>query len=100
MSATPRPWHYIKSSVSIFSDETDDVERIKICDTSTHSKSVREAQENAALIVRAVNTFDEAKAVLRQIEQWAEQGGSQSDYAWYAHLQAALAKMEGTHDTN
>ena len=56
--------------------------------------------DNAALIARAVTTLDEAKAVLRQIEQWAEQGGSQSDYAWYAHLQAALAKMEGTHDTN
>ena len=67
MTATPRPWHYIKSSVSIFSNETDDVERIKICDTSTHNKSVQEAQANAVLIVKAVNTHERAKAAIKEL---------------------------------
>ena len=98
--ATPRPWYYIKSSVSIFSNETDDVERIKICDTSTHSKSVQEAQANAALIVHAVNTLDEVRDEIKGLAAslvmyMLAAGDDPAQSKQLQGTQAVLVKLEG-----
>lgn len=70
-SATPRaadlqhhlvPWHtgrsYIRSLVDIFT-----ADEVLVCSLVSH--------DQAEIIVHAVNTFDQAKAALRDIERWA-----------------------------
>ena len=87
MSATPRPWkaHENKIYVGESINEADQV--IAILDSAD--------AELARLIVRAVNTFDEAKAAIEEAyhELRIRCGYKPGDHCYDA-LKAVLAKME------
>lgn len=101
--ATPRPW--IRESGSRTVNETTTVSIRDANGTlvaKAHSpNSAREAIERANTIVQAVNTLDEAKAVLKFIKKELQESRGNVTGLWArvkmidARIEAVLAKLEG-----
>ena len=94
---TPRPWH---------TQPNDEGKGIVIADESNYWVAITqndgqdnaEERANAALIVRAVNTFDEAKAVLDDMCCYLEAGAiktAKERHYCISKIKPILAKMEG-----
>ena len=105
MSATPRPW-----TVDAAPD-ANGYFTIREADGSEHGNTDVEPiatvyeEKRAALIVRAVNTFDEACATIKELLTLIDWMGPQpgyrmSDHEEYARAQAVLAKLETINDPN
>ena len=94
--ATPRPWKVAGNAIGRAIDNTLDV----VC--TLPDANLDRGKANAALIVHAVNTLDEAKAALRgilaDIEYIIEDGTLRREYvesnpSWQ-RAKAVLAKLE------
>ena len=100
--ATPRPWTYqLDPSYTTHGGWKCEVSTTlgeKIASVFASSKG--EAKERAALIVHAVNTLDEAKAVITECLIWlqgaqANQGHCETLHDVCEQAKAILADMEG-----
>ena len=67
MSATPRPWKSILAAGNAIDIEGDGE---VVCSITADSELEEVHEANAALIVQAVNTLDEAKAVIKRSIPW------------------------------
>ena len=95
MSATPRPWKSILAAGNAIDIEGDGE---VVCSITADSELEEVHEANAALIVQAVNTLDEAKAVLGDMLRYLEAGPikTKDDIEFCkGKIKAVLAKLEG-----
>ena len=94
MTATPRPWVAVASmestgAVDIVADRVTGADSFPAVIATVYGNEGEPSVENAALIVKAVNTLDEAKAALDAAVFALQQGPV------YAQCKAVLDKLEG-----
>jgi hypothetical protein len=88
---TPRPWQ----ARGYYIETPDRHTLVAMVDSGCNDKDGREkADANAALIVRAVNTFDEAKNRLNEMRAVLLGGSGLSRKGMLDRIEATLAKME------
>ena len=101
--ATPRPWEAVASmestgAVDIVADRVTGADSFPAVIATVYGNEGEPSVENAALIVHAVNTLDEAKAVLIEASKWFgrfEDEKHSCELEVHSKVLAVLAKLEG-----
>ena len=96
MSATPRPWKRAGYQPERFAYRITSTDGKLTAEARGAGGPKAEASANAALVVRAVNTFDQAKSFIESFLHAQKLGiEPEATVARIEHAKAVLAQMDG-----